>query len=189
MKYYAVKHGKEGPKVYTSWVLCQAAITGFKGARFKSFVTQEEADDYIISLDEPLTAYPEGHHITVDASSSIKENFWEFQMVWSDTKELIYRSPTYKDGTNNTGEVLGLTTSIKYRHEHSLDCNIYCDSMTAISACEKGSYKMKSKNISFETTKLITEGLNEILTMDRTHIIHYNNKLIGVEIPSDFNRK
>ena len=189
MKYYAVRKGLEGPKVYTSWEDCSKAVKGFKGAVFKSFSTQEDADDYINTIVDVLTSYPEGHHITVDASSSIKEDFWEFQMVWSDTKELIYRSPTYKGGTNNTGEVLGLATAIKYRHDNELDCNIYCDSMTALSACEKGIYNMKSANITPETARLVINALNEISSMDRSNIIHYNNKLIGIEIPSDCNRK
>jgi ribonuclease HI len=189
MKYYAVRYGLEGPKVYIDWTSCQAAVKGFKGAKFKSFTNQEDADAFIEMVEDVLTSYPEGHHITVDASSSIKEDFWEFQMVWSDSKELIYRSPTYKGGTNNTGEVLGLATAIKYRDENSLDCNIYCDSMTAISACEKGSYSMKSTNITLETIRLVQSALSEIMTMNRASIIHYNNKLIGIEIPADFSRK
>ena len=189
MKYYAVRNGLEGPKVYKSWEECQKAVKGFKGAKFKSFVSEEDADSYVTQNIEVLTSYPEGHHITVDASSSIKEDFWEYRAVWSDTKTEIFRSPTYKGGTNNTGEVLGLATAIKYRSENDIDCNIYCDSMTAISACEKGSYNMKSKNISIETAELITAALAEIQTLDCSRVIHYNNKLIGVEIPSDFGRK
>lgn len=189
MKYYAVRNGLEGPKVYNTWEECSKAVKGFKGAVFKSFSTQEDADAFISEVPDILTTYPEGHHITVDASSSIKEDFWEFQMVWSDTKELIYRSPTYKGGTNNTGEVLGLATAIKYRHENDLDCNIYCDSMTAISACDKGTYNMKSTNITPETARLVLNTLSEVATMNHNNIIHYNNKLIGIEIPSDFNRK
>jgi ribonuclease HI len=189
VKYYGVRNGLEGPTVYTSWDDCQKAVKGFKGAKFKSFVNKEDAGTYVSLCEEVLTSYPEGHHITVDASSSIKEDFWEYRAVWSDTKTEIFRSPTYKGGTNNTGEVLGLAMAIKYRSENDLNCNIYCDSMTAISACEKGSYNMKSKNISLETIELITKALAEIQTMDRGGIIHYNNKLIGVEIPSDFGRK
>lgn len=189
MKYYAVRNGFDGPKIYGSWDECQKAVKGFKGAQFKSFVSKSDAESYVSTVDDVLTSYPEGHHITVDASSSIKQDFWEYRAVWSDTKEEIFKSPTYKGGTNNTGEVLGLAMAIKYRHENDLDCNIYCDSMTAISACEKGSYKMTSKNISYETSKMILDALSEIRDMNRTNIIHYNNGIIGIEIPSDFNRK
>lgn len=189
MKYYAVRYGLEGPMVYTDWSACQNAVKGFKGAKFKSFTNQGDADAFIDLVEDILTTYPEGHHITVDASSSIKEDFWEFQMVWSDTKELIYRSPTYKGGTNNTGEVLGLAYAIKYRSENNLNCNIYCDSMTAISACEKGSYNMKSPNISLETFRLVQKGLIDIALLNHNNIIHWNNAKVGIEIPSDFGRK
>lgn len=188
MKYYAVRLGHDGPQVYTSWADCEKAVKGFKGAKFKSFLTEEGAQAYLETTEDVLTTYPEGHHITVDASSSIKNNFWEFQMVWSDTKEVIYRSPTYQDGTNNTGEVMGLCYAVKYRAEHKLDCNIYTDSMTAISAVEKGIYNMKSKLISSDTRLLIMVILGEAYDLNRDNIIHWANKLIG-EIPSDYGRK
>lgn len=189
MKYYAVRNGKDGPKIYTSWEDCQGAVKGFKGAKFKKFEDENSATEFILKVDAPLSTYPEGHHIAVDASSSIKENFWEFQMVWTDTKELIYLSPRYTDGTNNTGEVLGLCHAIKYRENNKLNCNIYTDSMTAIAAVEKGSYNMKSNLISLESAALVITALYKIRTMDMDRIIHYNNKLIGIEIPADFNRK
>jgi len=189
MKYYAVRLGHDVPQVYTSWADCEKAVKGFKGAKFKSFPTQDLADAYLETIEDVLTTYPEGHHITVDASSSIKHNFWEFQMVWSDTKEVIYKSPTYQDGTNNTGEVMGLCYAVKYRAEHKLDCNIYTDSMTAISAVDKGIYNMKSDLISLDTRLLIMVMLGEAHDLNRDNIIHYNNRLIGIEIPADFNRK
>jgi ribonuclease HI len=189
VKYYAVRYGKEGPKVYNTWKQCEDAVKGYKGAKFKSFASWQDAINYAASTEEVLESYPEGHHIAVDASSSIKENFWEFQMVWTDTLEPIYGSPVYKDGTNNTGEVLGLCYAVKYRSENNLDCNIYTDSMTAISAVEKGSYNMKSSLISEGSKLMISSILLEIKDMDKTKIIHYNNKLIGIEIPADFNRK
>ena len=189
MKYYAVRLGHDGPQVYTSWADCEKAVKGFKGAKFKSFLTLTDAGEYLNNVESILTTYPEGHHITVDASSSIKHNFWEFRMVWSDTKEEIYRSPTYTNGTNNTGEVMGLCYAIKYRAEHKLDCNIYTDSMTAISAVEKGIYNMKSNLISLDTRLLVMVMLGEAHDLDRENIIHYNNALIGIEIPADYQRK
>jgi len=189
MKYYGVRNGKEGPQVYTDWKSCENAVKGFSGAKFKAFSSQEEAELFIGEIEDILKSYPLGHHITCDASSSIKENYWEYQLVWTDDKTLIYRSPTYKNGTNNTGEVLGLCHAIKYRNENNLDCNIYTDSMTAISAIEKGSYNMKSQLISEETRNQVLSFLSEISNMNKENIIHYNNKLIGIEIPSDFGRK
>lgn len=45
-KFYAVKAGKV-PGVYLTWRECQDNITGFKGAIFKSFPSQQEAQDFV----------------------------------------------------------------------------------------------------------------------------------------------
>ncbi|MEG0856619.1 MAG: ribonuclease H family protein [Terrisporobacter sp.] len=51
-KYYAVKVGK-APGVYFTWADCSAQVTGFKGAKYKSFPTIEEAVAFI--NDENIT--------------------------------------------------------------------------------------------------------------------------------------
>ncbi|WP_343347498.1 ribonuclease H family protein [Terrisporobacter petrolearius] len=45
-KYYAVKVGKT-PGIYFNWADCSAQVTGYKGAKYKSFPTIEEAMDFI----------------------------------------------------------------------------------------------------------------------------------------------
>lgn len=45
-KYYAVKVGKT-PGIYFTWTDCSAQVTGYKGAKFKSFPTIEEALEFI----------------------------------------------------------------------------------------------------------------------------------------------
>lgn len=45
-KYYAVKVGKT-PGIYFTWADCSAQVTGYKGAKFKSFPTVEEALEFI----------------------------------------------------------------------------------------------------------------------------------------------
>ena len=45
-KYYAVKVGKT-PGIYFTWADCSAQVTGFKGAKFKSFESIEEAENFI----------------------------------------------------------------------------------------------------------------------------------------------
>ena len=46
VKYYGVKKGLV-PGVYTSWDECKAQVDGFSGAEYKSFKTEEEANDYV----------------------------------------------------------------------------------------------------------------------------------------------
>ena len=45
-KYYAVKVGKT-PGIYFTWDDCSAQVTGYKGAKFKSFSTIEEALEFV----------------------------------------------------------------------------------------------------------------------------------------------
>ncbi len=45
-KYYAVKVGKT-PGIYLTWADCSAQVTGYKGAKYKSFATIEEAVEFI----------------------------------------------------------------------------------------------------------------------------------------------
>ena len=46
-KVYAVARGAEGAKIYNSWEQCERNVKGFKGARYKSFKTKEEAMQWI----------------------------------------------------------------------------------------------------------------------------------------------
>lgn len=189
MKYYAVKSGRNGPIIYTNWDDCSKDIKGFSGAKFKSFSSNEEAEEWMNAQEDLLLSWPEGHHICSDASNSIKHDFWEFQLTWTDTKEVIYASPKYKGGTNNTGEFMGLYTAIRYCIENELDCNIYTDSVTAISWVEKLSANMKSNLISEETRKTINDAIKWLSeNVWNNKIIHWNNKVVG-ENPSDYGRK
>ena len=46
-KVYAVARGTEGAKIYDSWEQCELNVKGYKGARYKSFKTKEEAMQWI----------------------------------------------------------------------------------------------------------------------------------------------
>lgn len=47
MKYYAVKVGRV-PGIYTDWPSCQAQVTHFSGAQYKSFSSRKLAEDYCL---------------------------------------------------------------------------------------------------------------------------------------------
>lgn len=46
-KFYAVRMGREGPKIYPDWDSCRAQVQGFSGAVYKSFPTLAEAEAFI----------------------------------------------------------------------------------------------------------------------------------------------
>ena len=45
-KYYAVRNGRK-TGIFESWAECQKQINGFSGAQYKSFLTKEEAENYL----------------------------------------------------------------------------------------------------------------------------------------------
>lgn len=53
-KFYAVRRGKK-PGIYTSWPECQKQVAGFANARFKGFMTREEA---LAWLQQPEKSKP-----------------------------------------------------------------------------------------------------------------------------------
>ena len=44
--FYAVLAGRQ-PGIYKTWAECQRQVIGFKGAKFKGFVTLEEAEAFM----------------------------------------------------------------------------------------------------------------------------------------------
>lgn len=46
-KYYAVRKGRDGARLYLSWDECRAAVNGYPGAVFKSFREKKDAEDFL----------------------------------------------------------------------------------------------------------------------------------------------
>lgn len=64
MKYYAVKKGRK-VGIYTSWDECKSQVLGFSDAKYKSFDSKEEADEYMregndVFLETEIEAYVDG---------------------------------------------------------------------------------------------------------------------------------
>lgn len=98
--YYAVLAGRQ-PGIYRTWAECQRQVIGFKGAKFKGFVTLPEAEAFMTSLpmqsgdaragDTPETAVRDlswGVVIFVDGSYAKGRYSWGFA-VYEDG-ELIF---------------------------------------------------------------------------------------------------
>jgi viroplasmin and RNaseH domain-containing protein len=47
-KYYAVVRGRR-PGIYYNWLDCKSQVDRFRGARYKSFATKWEADEFLRS--------------------------------------------------------------------------------------------------------------------------------------------
>ena len=50
-KFYAVKKGKCAG-IYNTWDECKSQVNGFSGAEYKSFLTMDEAKEYVYGKQE-----------------------------------------------------------------------------------------------------------------------------------------
>lgn len=50
-KVYAVKKGKE-TGIFYNWDECKDLVTGYPGAEYKGFFTEEEANDYLLGIEK-----------------------------------------------------------------------------------------------------------------------------------------
>lgn len=86
-KYYAVKKGLN-PGVYTTWKECQENVNGFSGAVYKSFSTEEEANNYLsdktndVVSDEIKRIYTQSEALAyVDGSFNPNSNEYAYGVI------------------------------------------------------------------------------------------------------------
>ena len=76
-KYYAVKIGRS-TGIFTTWAECQKQTSGYPGAKFKSFKTKEEAENYLkdnIGVAKDVTEV-EGIYAYIDGSFDRKNGIY-----------------------------------------------------------------------------------------------------------------
>lgn len=206
-KFYVVWKGKR-PGVYTTWNDCKAAITGYKGAQYKSFATFDMAkkaynSDYESYKGKKSRASgltpeqlqkigkPNYHSIAVDAASSGNPGIMEYQGVDTKTGKKLFRQGPFEQGTNNIGEFLAIVHGLAFLKQRNSDRLIYTDSRTAMSWVRK-----KTCNTKLEETPKNKELFNLIRrAIDwlnkntyTTKVVKWETKAWG-EIPADFGRK
>ena len=207
VKFYTVWQGKN-PGVYESWSDCKAAISGFKGAQYKSFPSFAEAkkayngnyEDYkgktvkktaltaaqLLKIGEPNL-----YSIAVDAASSGNPGKMEYRGVDTQTKKELFKQGPFEQGTNNIGEFLALVHGLAYLKKQKSDRIIYSDSKIAIGWVKQKTCRTKlSRNTRnaamFELVDRAIVWLKE--NTYTTKIVKWETKAWG-EIPADFGRK
>ena len=114
-KFYAVKQGRH-PGIYSTWAECQKQTVGFKGAKFKGFVTRTEAEAYM-NDEEALSAPAEGIVAYVDGSYFNGEYSWG--MAIYENNQLIFKANgkgTSEEAAklhNVAGEVAGAMEAVR----------------------------------------------------------------------------
>lgn len=207
-KYYVVWEG-HAPGIYETWEDCKQQISGYNGAKYKSFPTKEAAtkafrdnyDDHIGALQtvakalktdtgiQKTTFNPES--LAVDAACSGNPGPMEYRGVYVRTGEEIFRLGPMEGGTNNIGEFLALVHGLSLLKLKGSNLPIYTDSVNAMSWVKQKKCKTKLERTAknekiFELIERAERWLqNNTFT---TRIYKWETKEWG-EIPADFGRK
>lgn len=203
-KFYVVWEGRQ-PGVYTSWAECKQQIDGYKGARYKSFATQEEAVEAYRKGPESVPATPKQKKakaefnqtgviwdsIAVDAACSGNPGDMEYRGVETGTGKEIFRKGPFFNGTNNIGEFLAIVHALALLKGKQDKLPIYTDSGTAMAWIrkKKANTKLPRERKTATIFNLIDRAEKWLANNNYSNpIIKWNTKGWG-EIPADFGRK
>lgn len=205
-KYYVVWKGVN-PGIYTSWTDCQLQIKNYKGALYKSFSTQEEAEQafqtpthHYLNARKTSPSVPAGEQqlpegfdlncLAVDAACSGNPGPMEYRGVYLLTgQEVFHFGPVH--GTNNIGEFLAIVHGLALLKQKGSDMPLYSDSRNALGWVKK----KHCKTTLARTAK--TEALFQLI--ERAENWLKNNSYTTPlrkwetdqwgEVPADFGRK
>lgn len=206
-KFYTVWQGNK-PGIYAKWKDCKAAITGYKGAQYKSFMSFAEAkkayngdyDDYkgkktskpTLSKEDLLRiGKPNYNSISVDAASSGNPGIMEYRGVDTKTGKELFKQGPFEQGTNNIGEFLALVHGLAFLKKQNSDRILYTDSRTAMSWIRKKTCntKLKENPKNKAVFELVHRAIDWLASNSyKTTIVKWETKAWG-EIPADFGRK
>ncbi|MDD5794353.1 ribonuclease H family protein [Clostridium sp. HCP1S3_B4] len=135
-KIYAIKEGNDPltkKKVQNimvnSWDECLKYVKGIKGAKYKSFKTKKEAEEYFgkkTSLKKSDNSYPKDClHIYVDGSYNVNSNKYSYGLVavLQDTIVYIEGNSFECDGKNSNRQISGELKAAIRAVQYSLDNN------------------------------------------------------------------
>ena len=210
-KYYVVWEGR-ATGVFDSWEECEAQVSGYPGARYKSYTSKLKAieayrgDDKsqlglisaIVSHKRDIvnySAFPEIRLdvVAVDGACAKNPGPMEYRCVSVATGEEIFHVGPLAGGTNNLGEYLALIHAIALlRQRGDTTTPIYTDSRTALSWLRR-----RHSNTTISATPdnaRVRELLARADAYIATHqpvanpILKWDTERWG-EIPADFGRK
>ena len=194
--------------VYNSWESCKEQVSGYPGAVYKSFASEELANEAFYEdsknhvgnkkIKPQLTAEQKKKYgepilesISVDGASSSRGGMSEYRGVFTHNAKEIFRKGPFPDGTNNLMEFLALVHALSLCKRDGVSLPIYSDSRTAISWVRKKEVKTTKQRTkkNEELFDLIDRALMWLKENDcQNKILKWETKVWG-EIPADFNRK
>ncbi|WP_329905068.1 ribonuclease H family protein [Porphyromonas pogonae] len=203
-KWYVVWEGTN-PGIYETWNACLAQVEGYLGAKYKSFLSFEEArkameDGYEVYYRKNYGSTTAANNqpskvivpsICVDAACSGNPGKMEYRGVFTESHRQIFHVGPLEQGTNNIGEFLALVHGLALLKKMNSPMPIYTDSMTAISWIKKKQCKtlIKRTPVNEPIFDLIQRAENWLRQNTfTTHIYKWDTARWG-EIPADFGRK
>jgi ribonuclease HI len=203
-KFYVVWKGRQ-PGIYSNWADCQAQVTGFEKAIYKSFATKAEAEAalkqnpwHILNNNNSTTNKTTNNStssiitnsLAVDAACSGNPGVMEYRGVHVGTRQqwFLIKFPL---GTNNIGEFLAIVHGLADLKKKKLNLPVYSDSATALAWVKKKKCATKlpedtSTASLFEVVRRAEKWLRE--NQYAQPLLKWHTKKWG-EIPADFGRK
>ena len=202
-KFYVVWTGRN-TGIFNTWEECLKQVDKFDEARYKSFKTLEEAEKafagnkfHYLGKNKTTTTPPKGNKapvvpsISVDAAWNTKTKVMEYQGVYTQTGELIFRKGPYEDATNNIGEFLAIVHALALLKQKNNLLPVYTDSITAMKwvRIKRANTKLLPTKENAELFEIIGRAENWLKNNDSPNqILKWETKVWG-EIPADFGRK
>ncbi|WP_075620396.1 viroplasmin family protein [Paenisporosarcina indica] len=162
-KFYAVKSGRKAG-IFTTWAECEQQVKGFSGARYKSFATKGEAEEFLKGNESSSkTIGKDELHIYVDGSYSKKLKKAGFGCVFV-LKEIAVHTvakeaPIDKDEDlwNVSAEIAGVLCAVEWAIKNKYPIvNIFYD-YEGLEKWYSGEWKANKK-----TTKNYVSKLNQL---------------------------
>lgn len=199
-KFYVVWKGRK-PGIYSSWEECAAQVSGYSGAKYKSFTSQAQAQTAFEAGWQEYQGKPNSiaalppevirDSICVDAACQSNRYNLEYRGISTATgKELFHRGPIAR-GTNNLGEFLAIVHALRLLHGQGKASAIYSDSRNALLWVKER--RVGSKLPRNESTQTVWQLADEALAwLKNNHVsnplLKWNTQEWG-QIPADFGRK
>ena len=207
-KFYVVWIGHH-PGVYATWEACNKEISGFKGAKYKSFPDRLSAEiafrngpdaywgkDVVPVTDLTMaTEQPVSPAIAVDAACAGNPGKMEYRGVFVDfslqTRKELFKSPVFENGTNNIGEFLAIVHALALEKKNGWNYPIYSDSVNAQiwirqKKCNTKLVRNEKNDYLFQLIERAEKWLIE--NTIEVPILKWKTEIWG-EIPADFGRK
>jgi ribonuclease HI len=213
-KFYVVWNGHQ-PGVYETWADCQKQVSGFPGAKFKSFPTRGQAEQAFAESHEEHIGRDSGNSaarssktpcltpdelarqgvvldsVCVDAACSGNPGVLEYHGVETATGEMFFDAGPFDQGTVNIGEFLAVVQALALLKLDNRDCVVYSDSVTALAWVRNQHTRTKLPRTRVNEPLFQMIEWAEAWLRDNTYpnrILKWQTDRWG-EIPADYGRK